>query len=125
MGASIRDVEVDPSVPEDVRRAVARVMELLRRVGLPSRGSDGAHQVLVATAGPRAVTVECMTYARALRVLDDPDDPEVQGHLRRVAAQTETAARAVVLFAIGEDGDWWCGAVGPATETAERAEARR
>ena len=99
--------------PADVQRAASAARALLEEVGLPPRGNDGAHPVLLAFAAPEGgVFVELLTFADAIGALPDP---ELHPFLRRAQDQLEGAARAVVLLAVGEGGCFWCAPVGALT----------
>lgn len=118
--ASVYDFEPGPEQPADVRRAATAVRGLLHRLGLPPRGPDGAHQVLLAFALPTGTDIRLSSFAAALEELADP---QIRRVLREAQAQAVATPMAALIFAMDCEGNYWCAPVGTFTGAGERADA--
>ncbi len=107
--------------PPAVRRAAARLDEILRRAGMPPRPPDSAPLVIMAYETRGAFEMSFQTLASALEEIT-PDDPALADVVRRRGAEAAETPNGAVILILGADGSFWCGPLGSLTG-AEGAEA--
>jgi hypothetical protein len=102
----------EPLVPAGARDAVLAAQTHVEIHGMPPAG-------WVLIAGPEGSGIHVRGGPLAAALAWAAKDPEVQARLREAAEMAKDAALSCVLLAVGDDGTYWCGVVGPLTGAEE------